>query len=176
VQPFYFFTDHAAPLGEMVHAGRWLGFRPYRDCARARRLGQPPHPQSADAFEQSRLDWAESRTPSGCATLQVYQSLLQVRREWQPWVNPSQTIFHTWPRTRSLAIIRNTPQARACAVLHWGQRWRLDVSKLLGPAGGQVLLDPEGVTGKAFYRLKARPCAVRLEFKQPALLLLKQDY
>lgn len=74
--PFLYFTDHGDDrLGRAVSDGRRRELE---------RFGWPAEelvePQSADAFERSRLDWSEPRRDPHRSMLEWYRSLIALRR------------------------------------------------------------------------------------------------
>jgi maltooligosyltrehalose trehalohydrolase len=78
--PFLYFTDHHAALGLLVTEGRrheFSRFDAFRDPHARSRI---PDPQSAETFEQSRLDWDERRRFPHAGFLALHRTLLVLRR------------------------------------------------------------------------------------------------
>ncbi len=74
--PFQYFTDHDGGLGRLVSEGRRREFRDFpafRDC-------DVPDPQDAATFEASRLDWEEHKRDPHAGMLNLYRTLLAIRR------------------------------------------------------------------------------------------------
>ncbi len=78
-QPFLFFADLPARLGEALRRGRTelLSSFPGFNAAVASRH---PDPTDALSVERSRLDWQSAETPAGRAWLELHRQLLAVRR------------------------------------------------------------------------------------------------
>jgi maltooligosyltrehalose trehalohydrolase len=77
--PFRFFTDHAEPLGAQVTAGRRLEFERFPSFSDPAVRQRIPDPQSARAFEDSRLDWNEREREGHAEVLRLFQALLALR-------------------------------------------------------------------------------------------------
>src|SRR5262249_6118680 len=79
-QPFLFFCDFGAELGEAVVRGRrqeFARFDAFRDAAARERI---PDPQAAATFAASKLDWLQLEEPQAAAALAWYRELLAVRQ------------------------------------------------------------------------------------------------
>jgi maltooligosyltrehalose trehalohydrolase len=79
-QPFLFFCDFGAELGEAVVRGRrqeFARFAAFQDEAARERI---PDPQQEQTFRSSKLDWNQLGEPEAAATLSWYRDLLAVRR------------------------------------------------------------------------------------------------
>jgi malto-oligosyltrehalose trehalohydrolase len=79
-QPFLFFCDFGAELGEAVIRGRrqeFAHFAAFRDEAARARI---PSPQAEESFQRSKLDWSLLEQPEAAATFSWYRDLLAVRR------------------------------------------------------------------------------------------------
>ncbi len=77
--PFLYFSDHAGSLGEAVSRGRRAEFGHF-SAFRALDPDAIPDPQHEFTFRRSQLDWSERRTFEHASTLELYQSLLGLRR------------------------------------------------------------------------------------------------
>jgi malto-oligosyltrehalose trehalohydrolase len=79
-QPFLFFCDFGAELGEAVVRGRraeFARFEAFRDESVRARI---PDPQAPETFQRSKLDWTGLDEPDAASSLSHYQELLAVRR------------------------------------------------------------------------------------------------
>jgi len=76
--PFQYFTDHHDALGRLVREGRRSEFRDFP--AFRGRLEDVPDPQAAATFEASRLRWDEIAEPPHAGVLNLYRTLLALRR------------------------------------------------------------------------------------------------
>jgi maltooligosyltrehalose trehalohydrolase len=79
--PFLYFTDHHPELGRLVTAGRraeFSRFAAYADPAQRARI---PDPQAETTFDASRLVWDERDAPAHASTLDLYRTLLRLRRD-----------------------------------------------------------------------------------------------
>jgi malto-oligosyltrehalose trehalohydrolase len=79
-QPFLFFCDFGAELGQAVVHGRrqeFARFEAFRDESVRARI---PDPQGLQTFRDSQLDWAALSEPEAAASLERYRELLAVRR------------------------------------------------------------------------------------------------
>jgi maltooligosyltrehalose trehalohydrolase len=78
--PFLYFTDHNPELGIAISRGRreeFMDFRAFSDPEARERI---PDPQLARSFERSRLNWNERDGEEARATLNLYRSMLALRR------------------------------------------------------------------------------------------------
>ncbi|HVY25142.1 MAG TPA: malto-oligosyltrehalose trehalohydrolase [Polyangiaceae bacterium] len=78
--PFLYFTDHEAPLGELVREGRRREFAAFPEFADPERRAEIPDPQAEATFNHSQLRWAERELPEHAVTLELYRSLLRLRQ------------------------------------------------------------------------------------------------
>ncbi|HET6850034.1 MAG TPA: malto-oligosyltrehalose trehalohydrolase [Gaiellales bacterium] len=75
-RPFPYFVSHTdAELVEAVRTGRAEEFSGFEWG------GEPPDPQSERTFESAVLDWEARSRPGGEAMLELYRTLLRLRRE-----------------------------------------------------------------------------------------------
>jgi len=78
--PFLYFTDHADEMGRMVTEGRrqeFAAFTAFTDPATRDRI---PDPQAESTFLQSKVNWRETETVPGSATLRYHSELLRLRK------------------------------------------------------------------------------------------------
>jgi maltooligosyltrehalose trehalohydrolase len=74
--PFLYFVSHGdADLIRAVREGRKAEFKAFQWA------GEPPDPQSAETFLQSKLNWERRDQGRGCALRAFYRELLRLRRE-----------------------------------------------------------------------------------------------
>ncbi|MBA3949916.1 MAG: malto-oligosyltrehalose trehalohydrolase [Acidobacteria bacterium] len=78
--PFQYFTDHAGDLGRLVSQGRR---REFRDFPAFRDGAAVPDPQDEATFAVSRLRWDERETPPHAGVLNLYRTLVALRRSEQ---------------------------------------------------------------------------------------------
>jgi malto-oligosyltrehalose trehalohydrolase len=79
-QPFLFFCDFGAELGQRVVQGRrqeFARFAAFQDESARARI---PDPQAAETFRASKLDWGGIDEPEAASVLSWYRELLSVRR------------------------------------------------------------------------------------------------
>jgi maltooligosyltrehalose trehalohydrolase len=76
--PFLYFTDHHEALGRLVSEGRRGEFRDFP--AFRERPESIPDPQEPGTFEASRLRWEECGEPPHHGVLNLYRTLLALRR------------------------------------------------------------------------------------------------
>jgi maltooligosyltrehalose trehalohydrolase len=79
-RPFLYFCDFAGELGEAVRNGRreeFARFAAFQDPAARARI---PDPNAEETFRQSILSWDEAESPKGKGWIELYASLLAVRR------------------------------------------------------------------------------------------------
>jgi maltooligosyltrehalose trehalohydrolase len=78
--PFLFFTDHSPELGRLVTEGRRAEFSRFDAFASPETRLLIPDPQSLSTFERSRLLWDERAEPLHAGVLELYRTLLRLRR------------------------------------------------------------------------------------------------
>ena len=82
--PFHYFTDHDPDLGRAVREGRAVEFRKYADFADPAQFALIPDPQAESTFLAGKLFWDERETDRHALTLDLYRTLLGLRRA-APW-------------------------------------------------------------------------------------------
>ncbi|MDV6374961.1 malto-oligosyltrehalose trehalohydrolase [Deinococcus arenicola] len=75
--PFPFFSDHSGELGHLVTEGRKKEFAYFSDFEHL----DVPDPQAESTFRSAKLDWTEKDSGTHTQTLNLYQTLLKLRRE-----------------------------------------------------------------------------------------------
>ena len=78
--PFLFFTNHDLELGKLVSEGRRAEFKSFKAFADPEAQASIPDPQDPVAFEQSRLNWQEREQGEHGRVLELYRSLLALRK------------------------------------------------------------------------------------------------
>jgi maltooligosyltrehalose trehalohydrolase len=78
--PFLFFTDHDAELGRRVTEGRLAEFSRFEAFADPATRTCIPDPQALSTFEKSRLRWEEQTHGPHAGILELYRTLLRLRR------------------------------------------------------------------------------------------------
>jgi maltooligosyltrehalose trehalohydrolase len=89
---FLFFTDHHADLGRLVTAGRRAEFSRFAAFADPIAQTQIPDPQAYVTFAASRLVWEERAAPPHAGVLELYRTLLQLRRDEIVLLRPFEVI------------------------------------------------------------------------------------
>jgi maltooligosyltrehalose trehalohydrolase len=77
---FLYFTDHHAELGRLVTTGRREEFSRFEAFADPVTRLRIPDPQASSTFEDSRLAWDERTQPLHAGVLELYRTLLRLRR------------------------------------------------------------------------------------------------
>ena len=77
---FLFFTDHHADLGRLVTEGRRAEFSRFAAFADPVTRTRVPDPQALSTFEDSRLVWDERAKAPHAGVLELYRTLLRLRR------------------------------------------------------------------------------------------------
>jgi len=80
VEPFAFFCDFGAELGQAVREGRRKGFAKYAEFRSAAKRERIPDPQAEATFTGAKLDWSKLDSPAHSAMLQWYRDALAARR------------------------------------------------------------------------------------------------
>jgi maltooligosyltrehalose trehalohydrolase len=78
--PFLYFTDLEPDLGRLVTEGRRYEFRRFPQFADPESRNRIPDPQAMSTFAACRLDWRERDQGEHRATLDLYKTLLHLRR------------------------------------------------------------------------------------------------
>jgi maltooligosyltrehalose trehalohydrolase len=77
---FMYFTDHHAELGRLVTEGRRAEFSRFEAFADPVTRARIPDPQALSTFEDSRLKWGEPTQAPHAGVLELYRTLLRLRR------------------------------------------------------------------------------------------------
>jgi maltooligosyltrehalose trehalohydrolase len=77
---FQFFTDHYPELGALVTVGRREEFARFEAFADPAARDRIPDPQAYSTFDNSRLIWSERTRPPHAGVLELYRTLLRLRR------------------------------------------------------------------------------------------------
>ena len=77
---FLYFTDHHAELGRLVTEGRRAEFARFEAFADPVTRARIPDPQAMSTFEDSRLKWVEQAQAPHAGVLELYRTLLRLRR------------------------------------------------------------------------------------------------
>jgi malto-oligosyltrehalose trehalohydrolase len=78
-QPFAFFCDFGAELGEAVRTGRRREFAKFPEFADPHRREEIPDPTAPATFDAARLDWSQLARPPHAEWLDYYRQLLTLR-------------------------------------------------------------------------------------------------
>lgn len=79
-EPFLFFCDFEASLGDAVRRGRRAEFAPFAAFREESARSRIPDPQAPSTFLASKLDWSAQDAPGAAARLAWYREVLAVRR------------------------------------------------------------------------------------------------
>jgi maltooligosyltrehalose trehalohydrolase len=79
--PFLFFSDHDAELGPKVTEGRRREFAAFSAFADPAQRALIPDPQAVATFLRTKLDFAEAALPAHREVLELYRTLLALRRD-----------------------------------------------------------------------------------------------
>ena len=157
--PFQYFTDHHEGLGRLVREGRRNEFRDFP--AFRGRDEDIPDPQAEATFEASRLRWDEAERPPHAGVLNLYRTLLKLRRSEQLLQSEA---FAMDGETVALAasdhalVVRLKGRARIPLEARLHGRWRIVLTTedpAFADAGEPPVLDGESL-------VFARPSAVLL--------------
>jgi maltooligosyltrehalose trehalohydrolase len=143
-RPFPYFVSHTDPeLVEAVRTGRAQEFAGF-DWG-----GEPPDPQSEQTFESARLDWGRRGRPEGAAMVELYRTLLGLRRarpalrrldpgRVETAVAPGTTWVRRWCEGDEALICLHTDAAAAELPLPRAGQWTVavDTSGTLAPGAG----------------------------------------
>ena len=143
-RPFPYFVSHTDPeLIEAVRRGRAQEFSGFEWG------GEPPDPQSEQTFAAARLDWDLRGRPEGAAMLELYRTLLRLRRtrpalrrpdtgRVETSVAPGTTWVRRWCETDEALICLHTDATAAELAVPWAGDWAVavDTSGTLAPAAG----------------------------------------
>ena len=78
--PFRYFTDLEPELGRQVTEGRRREFQEFPEFSDPQSHERIPDPQAVETFASSRLRWEERGQPEHAAVLDLYTTLLALRR------------------------------------------------------------------------------------------------
>jgi maltooligosyltrehalose trehalohydrolase len=79
--PFLFFTDFHAELADAVREGRRREFADSQAFADPQQRARIPDPNAEPTFRQSMPDFSAAQQPGGAEWLDLYRTLLRLRRE-----------------------------------------------------------------------------------------------
>lgn len=142
--PFLFFTDHHADLGRLVTEGRRAEFS--RLSMHPVTRANIPDPQAVSTFEACRLSWEERERPRHAGMLELYRSLLGLRRTHAA-LRRNERFEAASVDDASLVLLRGTAAGETLLlVVCAGSARRVDLNpwRAAGPAGmWEVLLTTE---------------------------------
>ena len=143
--PFLFFTDHHTNLGRLVAEGRRAQFSRFDGFADPVTRTRIPDPQAVSTFDASRLAWEERTKAPHAGVLELYRTLLALRR--------TETALHPGGRCEvvalddaCLALLRGTERDILLLVLCVGSARRVDLHRWhsIAPTGRwEVVLTTE---------------------------------
>lgn len=149
--PFFYFIDHTSKrLTNAVRRGREIESQAFGWQTR------PPHPDKAETFEQSILDWSRRDSDRGRALLAFYSECLRLRREYPALTDPDMStvtvetsgeisgdvliLRRTGGPAQALALFNCSAEQRGCEIDGGGLDWRLAMDttekRFGGPGNG----------------------------------------
>ena len=109
--PFQYFTDHPEELGRLVTQGRRKEFRQFAAFSDPVARERIPDPQAEDTFLRSKLRREEIATMPHQGVLELYRTLLQLRRSEPALADPTREgLAITSLGDRALALRRAAPR------------------------------------------------------------------
>jgi maltooligosyltrehalose trehalohydrolase len=131
---FMFFTDHHAELGPLVTEGRRAEFAHFEAFADPLMRTRIPDPQASSTFEESRLKWAERMEAPHAGILELYRTLLRLRRTEAP-LRRSDRFNVVDLDDECLAVMRGTRETGSLLlVVCLAQSRRIDLERCRGAA------------------------------------------
>ena len=103
--PFLYFTDHEPELGERICKGRrdeLAGFAAFREKAVRERI---PNPQSVDSFTRSKLDWRDLKNERHARMLELYRTMLALRRADPVMANTGRESMRCWADSDDFLVV-----------------------------------------------------------------------
>jgi maltooligosyltrehalose trehalohydrolase len=125
--PFLYFTDHHAGLGRLVTEGRRAEFSHFAAFADPATHARIPDPQADATFAASRLVWDERLAPPHAGVLDLYRTLLRLRREEIALRRPFDVIDID---DACLALVRGGREGALLLVVCLGTPRRVDLARL----------------------------------------------
>lgn len=140
--PFLFFTDHEAELGRAITLGRRAEFKTFRHFSDPDSVAIIPDPQDEATFLRSRLAWEERQKDEHARVLDVYRTMLALRRQDPVLRQPSRE--RLWARAIGDTLIVERWNGSAVRVLLWNAGPEpvplAHLAPLLGVAPGATVL------------------------------------
>jgi maltooligosyltrehalose trehalohydrolase len=116
--PFLYFTDHSGELGRRVTEGRRSEFSRFEAFAREEVRTRIPDPQAPGTCESSRLIWQELADPAHAGTLELYRTLIRLRRG-EPALRPGGTLQVVELNEHGLSIVRHRASGEKLLLVAW---------------------------------------------------------
>jgi maltooligosyltrehalose trehalohydrolase len=116
--PFLYFTDHEAELGRAVTEGRRREFAAFGAFSGGGL--EVPDPQALETFLRSKLDWSERTTPAHERVLELYRSVLTLRRQDAVLNDPSRERLRCEAEGDVLAVERWRNEERRLLLANFG--------------------------------------------------------
>lgn len=156
--PFLYFVSHGdTHLIEAVRRGRAAEFKAFHW------QGEVPDPQSAEVFQQSKLDWARSRQGHHGVLRSFYKQLIQLRRTLPALATletRSQTVtpladqpglwLHRWTDTHAVLILMNFAPGAMTVTAPWPTgSWERVLDSAASQWSGPGTIAPSTLQGTA---------------------------
>ena len=125
---FLFFADHNVDLGRLVTEGRRAEFSRFAAFADPVTRTRIPDPQALSTFENSRLVWDERAQAPHAGVLELYRTLLRLRRT-ETALRPGERCEVVELDDACLALTRGTGRDILLLVLCLGTARRVDLDR-----------------------------------------------
>ena len=125
---FLYFTDHGADLGRLVTEGRRAEFSRFEAFADPVTRTRIPDPQASSTFDDSRLVWDERAKAPHAAILELYRTLLRLRRT-ETALHPNEPFEVVELDDACLTLARGNDQNFLLLVLCVGTARRADLAR-----------------------------------------------
>jgi maltooligosyltrehalose trehalohydrolase len=181
--PFLFFTDHNPELGRLVTEGRRREFARFKAFADEATRARIPDPQAASTFEASRLDWEERVLDPHAGVLELYRTLLRLRRTEQALAAGTRFVVVELA-DNGLSLARVDPAGSALLLVVWLDGSGAYQHDRHGPAIPGDRWTPVLSTEEPRFRSSGQPAAggpdisrepFSITFSGPAAVLLRRE-
>ena len=175
--PFQYFTDLEPALGRLVTEGRRAEFRHFPAFSDPGARLRIPDPQAPSTFAASKLRWEERATAGHQLTLNLYRTLLGLRRR-HPALGADEAACGDAVALDAATILMRRAAAGDTFYVLARLRDRGEVSFECEPAAGMptvVLTTEDGqfAADSAMPRIEARPGHIAVEFQRPGAVILR---
>ena len=170
--PFLFFTDHHPELGRLVTEGRRTEFSRFEAFASEETRARIPDPQAVSTFEASRLIWDERAFAPHAGVLELYRTLLRLRRTERA-LQPGSRFDVVELDDRGLALARGDTPGETMLLVVWFEGSGVYSQDRYGPhlpgRGWSIMLSTEEPTFQESLD-QPRTRALQIEAEEPLVL------